>query len=51
VLPANTWLFRRAPIEVTIGVPLKPEAQGWQEMVRLRDHARSVIAQAVGESL
>jgi 1-acyl-sn-glycerol-3-phosphate acyltransferase len=51
VLPAGTWLFRRGPIEVTIGVPLKSEGQGWQEMVRLRDRTRSVIAQAVGEPL
>jgi 1-acyl-sn-glycerol-3-phosphate acyltransferase len=51
VLPADTWLFRRGPIEVTIGAPLRPEAQGWQEMVRLRDRARSSIAQGSGESL
>lgn len=51
VLPADTWMFRRGPIEVTIGTPLVPKGQGWQEMVRLRDHARSVMAQGSGESL
>jgi 1-acyl-sn-glycerol-3-phosphate acyltransferase len=51
VLPADTFLFRRGPIEVTIGAPLRPESQRWQEMVRLRDQARSVIAQGCGESL
>jgi 1-acyl-sn-glycerol-3-phosphate acyltransferase len=51
VLPADTWLFRRGPIEVTIGTPLVPKGQGWQEMVRLRDQAREVIAQGSGESL
>jgi 1-acyl-sn-glycerol-3-phosphate acyltransferase len=51
VLPADTFLFRRGPIQVTIGAPVRPEGQGWQEMVRLRDQARSVIAQGCGESL
>jgi 1-acyl-sn-glycerol-3-phosphate acyltransferase len=49
VLPADAWMFRRGPIEVTIGTPLVPRAQGWQEMVRLRDEARTTIAQGSGE--
>jgi fatty-acyl-CoA synthase len=49
VLPAGTWLFRRGPIGVIIGAPLVPAAQGWQEMVRLRDEARSIIAHGCGE--
>jgi 1-acyl-sn-glycerol-3-phosphate acyltransferase len=44
VLPDGTWLFRRAPIDITIGTPLVPQEQGWPEMVRLRDEARNVIA-------
>jgi 1-acyl-sn-glycerol-3-phosphate acyltransferase len=49
VLPADTWLFRRGPVSVTIGPLLVPAAQGWQEMVRLRDRARATIAAASGE--
>jgi len=49
ILPAYTWLFRRGPIDVIIGAPLVPTGQGWQEMVRLRDQARTVIAQGSGE--
>ena len=51
VLPDGTWLFRRARIEVTIGTPLVPKAQEWQEMVRLRDETRNIIASGSGESL
>ena len=50
VLPDGTWLFRHAPIIVTIGAPLKPQAEGWPEMVRLRDAAVDHIARACGES-
>ena len=49
VLPDGTWLLRHGPIEVTIGAPLQPLAQGWQEMVRLRDAARDAIARGTGE--
>jgi fatty-acyl-CoA synthase len=49
VLPDGTWLFRRGPIDVIIGRPVVPAAQGWQEMVRLRDEARAVISQGTGE--
>jgi 1-acyl-sn-glycerol-3-phosphate acyltransferase len=49
VLPDGTWLFRRGPIDVTIGAPLVPAGQGWQEMVRLRDEARAIIARGCGE--
>jgi 1-acyl-sn-glycerol-3-phosphate acyltransferase len=49
VLPDGTWLFRRGPIDVMINPPLVPAAQGWQEMVRLRDEARAVIAHGCGE--
>ena len=50
VLPDETWLFRRGPIEVTIGAPLHPRAQEWTEMVRLRDAARDEIVRGCGES-
>jgi 1-acyl-sn-glycerol-3-phosphate acyltransferase len=50
VLPDGTWLFRHAPITVTIGAPLKPQTAGWLEMVRLRDATVDHIARACGES-
>jgi 1-acyl-sn-glycerol-3-phosphate acyltransferase len=50
VLPDGTWLFRHAPITVTVGAPVKPETGGWPEMVRLRDAAVDHIARACGES-
>jgi fatty-acyl-CoA synthase len=49
VFPDETWLLRYGPIEVRIGAPLVPEAQGWPEMVRLRDLARAEIARGSGE--
>jgi 1-acyl-sn-glycerol-3-phosphate acyltransferase len=49
VLPDGTWLFRHAPITVTIGAPIPPQAEGWPEMVRLRDAAVDHIARASGE--
>jgi len=49
VLPDGTWLFRRAPIVVTIGAPIYPQAQGWPEMVRLRDRSVDEIARSSGE--
>jgi 1-acyl-sn-glycerol-3-phosphate acyltransferase len=51
VLPDGAWLLRRRPIEVTIGAPLVPAANGWSEMVRLRDLARAEIARGAGEPL
>jgi 1-acyl-sn-glycerol-3-phosphate acyltransferase len=50
VFPDGTWLFRYAPITVTIGAPMPPQAEGWPEMVRLRDAAVDHIARACGES-
>jgi 1-acyl-sn-glycerol-3-phosphate acyltransferase len=50
VFPDGTWLFRHAPIIVTIGAPMEPQAGGWPEMVRLRDAAVDHIARACGES-
>jgi 1-acyl-sn-glycerol-3-phosphate acyltransferase len=51
VLPDGTWLFTHGPIDVTIGAPLVPVAQGWQEIVRLRDEARRFIAHGSGEPM
>ena len=49
VLPDGTWLLRHAPVTVTIGAPIEPQAQGWPEMVRLRDAAVDHIARECGE--
>jgi 1-acyl-sn-glycerol-3-phosphate acyltransferase len=49
VLPDGTWLFTHAPIDVIVGAPLVPTAEGWEEMVRLRDEARATIARECGE--
>jgi 1-acyl-sn-glycerol-3-phosphate acyltransferase len=51
VLPADTWLIRRGPIEVIVSPPLVPAGHGWQEMVRLRDEARTIIADGCGEPM
>jgi len=50
VLPDGTWLFRHGPITLTIGAPIAPRAQGWPEMVRLRDAAVQHIARESGEA-
>ena len=49
VLPAYAHLARRHPIEVTVGTPLWPRAEGWREMVRLRDRTRDEISRGAGE--
>jgi 1-acyl-sn-glycerol-3-phosphate acyltransferase len=49
VLPADTWLLRRGSIDVIIGAPLVPTGRVWQEIVRLRDEARTIIARGSGE--
>jgi acyl carrier protein len=46
VLPDGTWLFRRQPIVVTIAAPIAPQAQGWPEIVRLRDAAVDAIGRS-----
>ena len=50
ILPADTLLLRPGRITVTIGRPLTPAADGWQEIVRLRDLARTAVEQALREA-
>ena len=50
IFPAGTWLLRPGRIEVTFGPPLRPRGPEWSEIVRLRDAARSFIAEHCGES-
>ena len=49
LLPDGTWLFRRAPITVTVGAPIEPHSKRWPEIVRLRDAAVDHIASACRE--
>ncbi len=53
VLRDGTWLPRRAPIVITICPPIAPpdSAQDWQQIVRVRDSAREVIAHFADEPL
>jgi 1-acyl-sn-glycerol-3-phosphate acyltransferase len=49
VLPADTWRPRPGRIEVMVLPSLAATGEGWREVVRLRDVARSEIAHALGE--
>jgi 1-acyl-sn-glycerol-3-phosphate acyltransferase len=49
VLQDGRWLLGRGRIDVIITAPLPVEGDGWPEMVRLRDLARTVIVRHVGE--
>ena len=49
IFPAGTRLLRRGRITVTIGQPMTPAADSWQEIVRLRDLARAAIEQETNE--
>lgn len=48
ILPADTWLPRPGRITVAISAPLRPEGEGWREIVRLRDIVRAEIARRCG---
>ena len=49
IFPANTLLLRPGRVTLAIQPPLRPRDSGWNEIVRLRDEARRVIAHDVGE--
>jgi 1-acyl-sn-glycerol-3-phosphate acyltransferase len=44
MLPADSWLPRRATIEVSIGTPVWPSGRDWRDMVQLRDRVRAEVA-------
>jgi 1-acyl-sn-glycerol-3-phosphate acyltransferase len=44
MLPADSWLPRRATIEVSIGTPVWPSGRDWRDMVLLRDRVRAEVA-------
>ncbi len=49
ILPADAWIPRPGRVLLTVGASLTPTAEGWPEIVRLRDAARAMIAAACGE--
>ena len=49
VLRADSWLPRRAPVEVFIEAPLAPRGSGWSDALALRDVARRAILAHCGE--
>ena len=49
ILPAHTLLLRPGRITVTVGTPIVPATDSWQEIVRLRDLARGAIERETGE--
>ncbi len=51
VLRDGTRLPRPGRIEVHVGPPIRPEGDGWREVVRLRDLSRAWIAAHCGEPL
>jgi fatty-acyl-CoA synthase len=48
-LPDGTWLPTRGPITISIGAPISPQGSGWQDIMQLRDLARTEIARLTGE--
>ncbi len=53
VLRDGTWLPRPAPITITICPPIAPPSttEDWQQIVRVRDSAREIIAHFAHEAL
>ncbi len=50
VLPGGPWLFRRGPLDVTIGEPIAPAEGGRRAIARVRDDARRAISVGIAES-
>jgi 1-acyl-sn-glycerol-3-phosphate acyltransferase len=46
MLPSGATLLRRSRISVTVHPPMYPAAGGWEEVLRLRETARDVIAES-----
>jgi 1-acyl-sn-glycerol-3-phosphate acyltransferase len=51
ILRDETVLPRPGRVTITVCPPLRPQADGWQEIVRLRDATRAAIAAHCGEPL
>lgn len=50
MFPAEQWLLTPGGLTVSIGEPIQPQKQGWEEIARLRDIARQEIAKRCGEN-
>jgi fatty-acyl-CoA synthase len=51
ILRDGTTFPRPGSIHMTVGPPIAPQGDGWQEIVRLRDATRAAIAEHCGEHL
>jgi 1-acyl-sn-glycerol-3-phosphate acyltransferase len=49
MLRADNWVFRRGPIRVVFGAPIRPQGRDWSAAVKLRDAAREEILRHCGE--
>ncbi|MDX1606810.1 MAG: AMP-binding protein, partial [Candidatus Competibacterales bacterium] len=49
VLRGGSWLPRRAPLEVTIDAPIRPEGQDWNAAAVLARRTRMVMLERTGE--
>ena len=49
MLADGAWLLQHGSVEIRCGSPLAPVDDGWPEIVRLRDEARTWIARESGE--
>ena len=49
IFPADTILLRPGTVTLTVHPPQPPTADTFEEVVRLRDNARRLISQDVGE--
>ncbi len=49
MLRADGWIFRRGPIRVVFGEPIRPQGRDWAAAVKLRDAAREEILRHCGE--
>ncbi|EAR23094.1 AMP-binding protein [Nitrococcus mobilis] len=49
VLRGTEWFPRRLHLRVSVGRPIEPHGDDWQEIIRLRDEARTFIVFGSGE--
>ncbi|MFN0299981.1 MAG: AMP-binding protein [Burkholderiales bacterium] len=50
LLPAQTWLPRRAKVRIVVGEPMAPRGSGWEDAIRLRNAARNTIETTLGQA-
>ena len=49
ILPSDSWFPRHHRVEVTVGPPLAPDADGWRAALVLRDRTRAAMLPLTGE--